>query len=428
MKPFRLLALIAATVAIASLTLPTRKPAAAMSELKLRNADIAFYESRVQRDPASAADVAQLAGLYLQRSRETGDFDDYRRAEASARRSLSLRTARNGKTYLTLASSLLAQHKFVEALEIAEKLVSLEPEVNAYRALLAEIQLELGDYERARSNFDSLADARYELAVAPRMARWQEIQGNSESARRILFAAQREAESRTGMPREQVAWFHLRVGDHEFRNGRLDEAERAFERGLETEPGDFRLLSALARVEGARGNWKRVIEYGERIGAAGDISTLGLIGDAYKELDDSSAAERFYREAERTGRTKPEPFNRQWTMFLLDHDREQYEVRALLEREIGIRRDVYGYDQLAWALYKTGEYEAARDASRAALRMGTRDAMIYYHAGVIESALGDQKAAARFLGEALAINPVFHPRQARAAQQMLSAIGGAAFR
>src|SRR6266540_1622835 len=68
-----------------------------------------------------------LAALYLQRARETGAFEDYRRAERLARRSLALRVAHNGKTYALLAATLLAQHRFTEARDVARTLNARGP-------------------------------------------------------------------------------------------------------------------------------------------------------------------------------------------------------------------------------------------------------------------------------------------------------------
>ena len=70
---------------------------------------------------------------------------------------------------------------------------------------------------------------------------------------------------------------------------------------------------------------------------------------------------------------------------------------AVLSARLGIavRQDVYGYDQLAWALYLSGDYVAAGDAITRALRMGTRDAALFTHAAMIARALGDRAAAER---------------------------------
>src|SRR4051812_28728138 len=86
-----------------------------LSEAEIRDSDIAFYERRAKQDSTSAGDRTQLAMLYMDRARSTGAFSDYQRAEALARRSLSLRSARNGQAFSILAAALLARHDFVDA-------------------------------------------------------------------------------------------------------------------------------------------------------------------------------------------------------------------------------------------------------------------------------------------------------------------------
>jgi tetratricopeptide (TPR) repeat protein len=274
----------------------------------------------------------------------------------------------------------------VAAREAARDLVALQPESPGYRALLGEIELELGDYEAARTTFAALRPAWRNLAVAPRLARWAEIRGRTAEARYILEAARVEARRRPDLSAEQVAWFHLRVGDLELRNGRLEEAERALHEGLTARPGDARLLAARARLAALRRDWVGVIAWGERAGGGADLATLALVGDAHAALGDSAAADASWAAVERAAAANPEPFNRQWTQFRLDHGRRLPETLALLRREIAVRQDVYGYDQLAWALYLSGDYVAARDAITRALRMGTRDAVLFAHAAAIARA------------------------------------------
>lgn len=388
-----------------------------------RDGEIAFYERRVAEDPESALDLAQLAGIHLQRGRELGQYSDIVRAETAARRSLAIRTNHNGKTYLTLAASLLAQHRFVEARDAARSAVDYNPDVPAYGAMLGEIQLELGDYDAARATFRSLAGSRTSPSVAGRLARWAEIEGRTGDVRSILNASLRDLESRTDVPREQVAWFYLRRGDVELREGDLGAAENAYRAGLHVWPADYRVLAAMARLESLRGRPDRAIEYGERaIAISLDPATLGLVGDAYAARGDSAQSEEYYRTMEIAVLRQPGAFHRAWGLFLLDHDRRVSEVLANASAEIATRRDVYGYDLLAWAFHKSGRDRDALQASTLALRMGTRDAMLLYHAAAIEHALGDDSAARRDLRRALEINPHFHPTQARAARTLLDSL------
>jgi tetratricopeptide (TPR) repeat protein len=389
-----------------------------MAQVALRQQDIAFFERRVTEDPYGGSDRARLAYLYLQRARETGDYEDFRRAEAVARASVEARGRRNAGGRLALASSLLAQHRFAEARAAAEELVQAEPESPSARALLAEIQMELGDYDGARGSFGWLGRFEDDLSVAPRLARWEEVQGRTLQARNRLYAARTKASGRGDLPREQVAWFHLRVGDLELRNGRLRQAERAFREGLAVEPGDHRLYAGLARVEAARGRWRRVLAYGARAGGRADLATLALMGDAHAALGDARKAEELFAAVEAGYAENPEPYARQWTQFRLDHRRAIPETLALLEDEARGRPDVLGADMLAWARYLSGDLRGAREASVRALRLGTRDPYFFFHAGMIEKALGNVDGARAHLKTALEINPRFHPafaRQARAA-------------
>ncbi|MBA3466107.1 MAG: hypothetical protein H0T21_01770 [Gemmatimonadaceae bacterium] len=57
-------------------------------------------------------------------------------------------------------------------------------------------------------------------------------------------------------------------------------------------------------------------------------------------------------------------------------------------------------------------------AAMQALRLGTEDASLYFHAGMIERALGNKAAARDYLERALTINADFDPLQARVAREV----------
>jgi tetratricopeptide (TPR) repeat protein len=382
------------------------------SEAEVLEMDIGFFQARIARDSLSARDFAELSRLFLQRARAGGGDGDFRRAELHARRSLRLRTGRNEEAFQVLASSLMGRHRFAEARSVVERLVALDPTYRPARAMLGEIQLELGAYDEARRTFGMLLTSRGDLAVAPRYARWEELRGRPVEARRLLRAARDEASRRYGMPVAQIAWFHWRLGDLALRQGRLREAEKELEAGLARAPDDHRLLDAVARVAAARGQWGEAIEYGERaLARTVDPATLGLLYQVYAASGDSAKAEEYYRAMSITVLGQSDTFHRLWGLILLDRGRDVPTVLARAEREIESRRDVYGYDLLAWALYRSGRTAEAHEKMRHALALGTRDASLFYHAGMIETALGRHQEARRYLETARQINPHWHPLQ-----------------
>lgn len=352
---------------------------------QVRDADIAFFEARIRRDSLGAIDLARVSGLYLQRARETGSGQDLLRAEAAARRSLNHRRSRNPPAAQMLALSLLPQHRFAEALDVAAELVEHDPATPAFRALLAEIQMELGRYDEARTNFGMLRSHADNPTIAAQLARWDELTGDVEGARALLLSARAAVLARARVPPEQVAWFHLRVGDLALRYGHFDEAAHAFDAGLAAHPEDYRVLAAAARLAVAEGDWRGAIRFAERsLATTIDPATLGLLADGWRALGESARAENADRVLAATMRLQAGSFHRAWGLYLLDHDRQVAEVLARAEADLVTRRDVYGYDLLAWALHKSGRDPEACRAMRQALRLGTPDPMLLRHASTIE--------------------------------------------
>ncbi|GLC26825.1 hypothetical protein [Roseisolibacter agri] len=380
--------------------------ASAAAEREVRTRDVAFYEARAAGDPESAIDRATLAALYLQRSRETADFADVLRAERSARASLALRTVHNEAAAVALASSLMSQHRFADARGVAAPLSAAAPWVAAHRALLGEACLELGDYACARAALDSIdGRARTSGIVAPTLARWAELRGDSATARVLLHRARAVALSQPGVPRERVAWWQLRVADLELRQGRARSAERALRAGLAASPEDHRLHAAVARLMAARHRWDDAIAHGERaVGIALDPATLGVMSDAYAARGDSARAAEHARTMEVAAGRQPGAYHRAWSLFLLDHGRQLPQVLDAARAELATRRDAYGHDVLAWALYRNGRVREARAAMAPALALGTQDALLLYHAGMIARADGDARAARSYLARALAVS------------------------
>ncbi len=379
------------TVGALSLTRTSRVSASAapagaprstgFSERSERDVQIRVWHEALDADPTSALVTGQLAALHLQRAREGGGWDDYIKAEAFARQSLGKRTHRNLATASTLVSILLAQHRFTEARVIAEQLVRDDPDTPQYRATLAEVAMELGDDAAADSLFGSVWADRSVLTIAPRLARWLELHNHIPEARALLIAARDDALARREIARETQAWFHLRVGDLELRRGRNEAAAEAFEAGLAIEPDDPRLLAAMARHAAALGEWRRVIEWGERaIGVQLDPATLGLVGDAYEALGQTRKADEYFRTLEVAVSLQPGAYHRAWSLYLLDHGLQVAEVLQKAQDELRERKDVYGYDIVAWALHKSGRHADAQVAMRQALRLGTTDPLLMRHA------------------------------------------------
>lgn len=358
----------------------------AYSEADVRDRDIAFYAERVEQDRSSATDRLTLAGLLFTRSRTTGSVSDLARAEVLARESVALREQRNGQAFEVLASVLMARHAFQEAHDVAARADSLDPGTPSHLALLGEIELERGDYDAAAVHFKGAHYDGQQFTIGARLARWYELTGHVDIARQLLSRASVNVDRRDDLPREQVAWFHYRLGELELRVGNFRAADSAFHIALLRNPDDVRALGGLARVALARKDFAHAVEYGERgTGILLDPTTLGTVSRAYAALGDSAQSSRYAQAMSVSAIKQPGVIHRAWGLFLLDYGTasERAEVLRRARRELRDRKDVYGHDLLAWALYRTGHVAEARVEMAMALAQHTEDAMLTTHARAI---------------------------------------------
>lgn len=396
---------------------------AAASDRRARDDQIRVWTVALNTDPGSALALAQLAALNVQKARETGQEEYYPVAEAMARRSLDLRTQRNARTYVVLASALLAQHRFSEARSAAAEAFALEPDVAQYRALLAEIDMELGDYGAAAQGFAGLMRYRTHLSVGPRLARWQEVQGHAHGAREILEDLVTQAGQRRDLPREQLAWFHFRLGDHYQRHGSPRRARASLARALDVNPGDYRAHKALAELDLAAGNIKEAAQHARAaVAVSRTPETLLILASVLRTATDTAAARVVEAEVAGAIGVDGGSFERAWHSHRLEWRLPVPGLTTLLEREARERGDVQGYDLLAWSYYKANNVNAARGAIASALRTGTSDATVWFHAGMIAHASQDTQRAGAYLRNALTLNPHFHRGHAATARALLESI------
>jgi tetratricopeptide (TPR) repeat protein len=77
---------------------------------------------------------------------------------------------------------------------------------------------------------------------------------------------------------------------------------------------------------------------------------------------------------------------------------------------------VYGDDALAWALARAGRCDEALPLAEGALRLGTKDPLLYFHRGYAEGCAGDRAAMGEWYKRALELNPEFSLRWAPVAR------------
>ena len=378
-------------------------------------------------DAPSAVGFTFLGQLELERARLTGDVDSYARAERALGEAVAL-SPEDPEPLALLAGVRFTTHDFTGALSLADEIYETDQTLGAL-AVRGDAALELGRYDEAAADYQVLAGAQPDASTSlVRLSRLAFLQGDAVQATRLAADAEQAAagEGSFGASR---SWYAAYRGRLALESGRYDEAADHFRRAVETAPDYHVAIAGLASARAAQGRIDDAIRLYERATAmVPEPGSLAALGDLYTLAGDERSAADRYATVEAIATLQAvnrQLYDRQLALFWADHEMNLEEALTIAERSLEARRDVYGYDTLAWVLYRLGRSEEARSASDQALAMDTPDARLWFHAGMISAALGDDERARVELSTALELHSSFDPLLSPVAEETLRSLGGA---
>ena len=384
------------------------RPAPAVASI---DASIDALRARLAVVPGDWQASAALGIAYVQRARITADPSTYPTAETALRDSLRLRRDGNTDALVGLGSLAAARHDFSTALRWGTRAVRLSPyDADAY-AVIGDAQLELGRYRAAFSSFQRMVDTRPDLASYARVSYALELRGDVAGA----IGAMRAAYGVASGPSD-IAWAAAHVAKLHLGEGRLSQAIAWFRRARAADATSIDAQAGLAFTAWARGDLDRAIAgYEALVARYPSPEHVAVLGDLYRAAGDHEAAEQRWslvRAEARLFRANGVNVDLELALFEADHpggDSARAALRAA-RAEWSRRKSVHIADALAWALHANGRDREAVARSRDALRLGTRNALFLFHAGMIRLALGQEDAARSLLRRAHDVNPWFSVR------------------
>lgn len=396
-----------------------QQSAAANRDATPADARVQAAQQTIEQSPDKPDGYNLLASAFMQKARETGDFGFNSRAEGALARSLEV-DPENYDTTKLRAKLLLTYHRFGEALEVARRAQVLRPDDHDNYGAITDALVELGNYPEAIAAAQKMVDLRPDSASYARVSYLRSLHGDGEGA---IAAMQVAVKAASPKDPEGAAWCRVHLGDELMTAGKQLEAEKEYDKALYLFPDYPLALAAKARALIAKDDLEGAAKFYEQAQNRVPLpETAVALGDLYQRLGRAEAAQRQYDLVEFIERHSAASgtYSRQLAMFWVDHDQKLDEALIIAQRERSTRQDIYTCDALAWILLKNKRVDEAKQAIAEALRLGTRDARLYYHAGMIYDELGDRKNAVRYLTLALQINPHFDVRQAELAQKSLT--------
>ncbi len=363
-------------------------------------------QTTLETNPEDEHSWALLGLAYQQRARESGDPSYYTKSDGALHRALALKSD-DDLVYGGLGSLALSRHRFLDALALGRKAHSLNRYSARNYGVIGDALVELGRYREAFQAFDAMNRLRPSLSSYARVSYGRELIGRTQAAIRAMKLAVDAATSTT----EPNAWTHVQLGKLYFSHGRYADAETEYRIANAVFPNYAYGLDALAQVEAAQGRYRQAITH-ER--SAVELIPLpqyvGALGDLYRATGRPVLARREYSligAIERLLHANGVKTDLEIALFDVDHSIDLTHALSLARIGQRDRPSIDGDDVLAWALARTGRCAEALGHSKAALRLGTQDALKFFHRGMIERCLGHTSEARGWFARALALNPSF---------------------
>jgi len=408
------------TVTIVTLLLGFTSVAPAISATPT-DKQIGYYQLLIKRNPRNAQAFLGLGDALIRKARETGDASYFNRAEEALKKSLEI-APKNPGVARHLAYVFYSRHEFAPAAAQAREALRMNPADGDAYGILGDALLEVGRYDEAEAAYERMIGLDESLYSYSRRAGLKSMRGDNPGAIADLERAI-VAGKAARQPAESVAWAEWQLGAEYFALGDLAKADSYFQQSLKTLPGYYRALAGLAQVRAAQKKYAEAIAlYRKALAILPMPDYAAALGDIYAMTGEREQARRQYELVEYIGRLSEINkvlYNRELAYFYADHAIKPEEGLALALRELEYRRDVYAYDVAAWNFYRAGKVAVAREHIDEALKLGTRDAKLFFHAGMIYSAVGAEDRAQEFFRRALALNPYFHPLLAETAATLL---------
>jgi tetratricopeptide (TPR) repeat protein len=376
-------------------------------------------QDHLRLNPEDTTAYGQLGLALLQRARESGDASFYSQAEQALAEALK-RDPQQFEAILGRGSLALARHDFTEALRWGEQALALNPYRGQVYGIIGDAQVELGQYEAAAKTIQKMVDTRPELASYSRVSYQRELHGDTAGA---ITAMQMAVDSGLATA-EGTLWVQTQLGHLYFNSGDLAQAEQTYRHALQLRPNYVYAQAGLAHVRAAQGRYKEAIKLYQKIGEQLPLPEFVIaLGELYEVNGQPAKAEQQYdlvRAIQQLNTSAGMNVDMEMALFNADHGTDPAQALPQARAAYTARPSIYGADTLAWALYRAGNYAEAQHYSQEAQRLGTRDAMLHYHAGMIAYALEDSAVARKHLQQAIAINPYFSVRYASQAQALLA--------
>ena len=375
--------------------------------------EISQLQQRIREGRNVELWLDRLGWAFVAKARESFDPGFYKLAEQCAL-CIEKRNPQSQEAMLLRAHVLQNLHRFKESEALARLLVEQRGLSFDY-GLLGDALMEQGKLGDAVEAYEQMMNLKPDLRAYARAAHMRWLKGDLEGA---IEAMQLAVGAASPADAESGAWVNTRLAFYEFQAGRVSEAEQrcALALSLQNDYPPTLLLQGRILLSQSR--------FGEAVVVLQKAAKLNPLPEYQWTLAEGLRAAGKENEAsdvetqlcQRGASSDP----RTLALYLATLQESPETALRLARAELDSRGDVFSHDALAWSLTATGKLTEAHSEMQRALAEGTRDARLFFHAGIIASQAGHSADAERWLRKASELSHLLLPSERNELQNVVA--------
>jgi tetratricopeptide (TPR) repeat protein len=371
---------------------------------KKEDLEIIRLQAKVREASDPASWLERLGWAFIAKARISFDPGFYKLAEQCA---ICLNQHKPGcaEALLLRAHVLHSFHRFKEAETVARELVKKRG-LNFDLGVLGDVLLEQGKLDDAVVAYQAMMDQKPSPQAYSRAAHVRWLKGDVPSAIQVMSWAATASNARDP---EAAAWVRVHLARYLCQMGETKSAEELIVEALASQPDYPPALLERGRMLLSSGQTPEAIAALQQASTSNPLPEYQwALADALRSAERFSEAENVETDLKRLGAAN-DP--RTLSLYLATRQEDVSTALRLAKAELEVRADVFTLDALAWAWLANGELQQAWSFAQRAVALGTKDARLLLHAGVIGSAAGQTDKAASYLREAAALQQMLLPSE-----------------
>ncbi len=366
----------------------------------------------IEENPEDNKSRLALSTLYIQEARITGNYMYYDMAAMQQLNAVLKKEPENFNALTYKALIYLSQHHFADGLAVAEKAKAINPYNAFIYGILLDGNVEMGNYTEAVNNAEKMVSIRPDLRSYSRISYLREIHGDYPGAIEAMKLA-----VDAGVPGDEgTEWARVQLGHLYENTGDLKNAEMHYTIALYERPDYAYALAGMARIAKANNNYSKAISYylkadslvADNIFKEELVDVYRSAGQNDKALAIAKAVIDNMNKDSKAGLTNDNIghySDRELAYaYLKINDNDKALTHALAEYN---RRpdNIDANETVAWVYYNQNKADKALPYIKVALKTNSKNPVLLCHAGLIYAKAGEKATAKSFFQEALKNNP-----------------------